>query len=68
MSKMTVVIDDKLLDEAMRVSGAKTKKQAIATGLEELIRRKYLEDLRQELGTFELALSSGDLEKLRHEQ
>ena len=68
MAKTTVVIDDKLLDEAMRVSGAKTKKQAITTGLKELIRRKNLEALRQELGTFDLAISSEDLEKLRNEQ
>ena len=68
MAKTTVVIDDKLLDEAMRVSGAKTKKQAITTGLKELIRRKNLEALRQELGTFDLAISVEDLEKLRNEQ
>jgi len=68
MSKTTVVIDDKLLQEAMRVSGAKTKRQAITTGLEELIRRKNLEALRQELGTFDFALSVDDLEKLRNEQ
>jgi len=68
MAKTTVVIDDKLLDEAMRVSGAKTKKQAITIGLQELIRRKNLEALRQELGTFDLALSLDELEKLRNEQ
>ena len=68
MAKTTVIIDDKLLDEAMRVSGAKTKKQAITTGLKELIRRKNLEALRQELGTFDLAISLDELEKLRNEQ
>ena len=68
MAKTTVVVDDALLDEAMRVSGAKTKKQAITTGLKELIRRKNLEALRQELGTFDLGLSSEELEKLRSER
>ena len=68
MAKTTVIIDDKLLDEAMRVSGAKTKKQVITTGLQELIRRKNLEALRQELGTFDLAISLEDLEKLRNGQ
>jgi Arc/MetJ family transcription regulator len=68
MAKTTVIIDDKLLEEAMRVSGAKTKKQAITTGLKELIRRKNLEALRQELGTFDLDLSLEELEKLRNEQ
>jgi len=67
MAKTTVIIEDGLLDEAMQVSGAKTKKEVITTGLKELIRRKNLEALRQELGTFDLALSLEELEKLRNE-
>ena len=67
MAKTTVVIDDELLAEAMRVTSSKTKKQAITTGLKELIRRKNLEALRQEAGTFDLALSLEELEKLRNE-
>ncbi len=68
MAKTTVIIEDELLDEAMKVSGAKTKKEVINTGLKELVRRKNLEALRQELGTFDLALSLEDLEKLRNGQ
>ena len=68
MAKTTVVIEDELLEEAMKVIGAKTKRQAITTGLKELIRRKNLEALRQELGTFDLALSLEELRKLRNEQ
>ncbi len=67
MAKTTVVIDDELLEEAMRVTSAKTKKQVISAGLKELIRRKNLEALRQEAGTFDLALSLEELEKLRNE-
>jgi Arc/MetJ family transcription regulator len=67
MAKTTVVIDDELLNEAMKASGAKTKKQVITTGLQELIRKKNLEAFRQELGTFDLALSLEELEKLRDE-
>ncbi len=68
MAKTTVIIEDKLLDEAMKVSGAKTKKEVINTGLKELVRLKNLEALRQELGTFDLALSLEELEKLRSGQ
>jgi Arc/MetJ family transcription regulator len=67
MAKTTVIIDDELLDEAMRASGAKSKKEAITTGLQELIRKKNLEAFRRELGTFDLALSLEELEKLRDE-
>lgn len=68
MAKTTVVIDDELLKEAMKVTGAKTKKQAISAGLKELVRRRNLEGLRQEAGTYDLALSSEELERLRNEQ
>ncbi len=68
MAKTTVVIDDELLEEALKASGAKTKKEVIAAGLRELVRRENLEALRRELGTFDLALSSQELEKLRDER
>lgn len=67
MAKTTVVIDDGLLDKAVEASGARTKRQAITTALKELIRRKNLEALRQEAGTYDLALSPEELEKLRDE-
>ena len=67
MAKTTVIIDDELLDKAMKVTGAKTKTQVIAAGLKELIHKRSLEAFRQELGTFDLALSLEELQKLRNE-
>lgn len=67
MAKTTVIIDDELLDEAMKVTGARTKRQVITAGLKELIHKKNLEAFRQELGTFDLGLSLEELEKLRDE-
>jgi len=67
MAKTAVIIDDELLDEAMKVSGARTKRLVIAAGLKELIHKKNLEAFRQELGTFDLALSLEELQKLRNE-
>jgi len=67
MAKTTVIIDDELLAEAMKVTEAKTKKQVIAAGLKELIHKRNLEAFRQELGTFDLALSLEELQKLRNE-
>lgn len=55
------------LDEAIKVTGAKTKKQVIAAGLKGLIRKKNLEAFRRELGIFDLALAIEDLGKLRNE-
>ena len=67
MAKTTVIIDDELLDKAMKVTGARTKTQVIAAGLKELIHKRNLEAFRQELGTFDLALSLEELQKLRNE-
>lgn len=68
MAKTTIIIDDELLAEAMKVTGARTKRQVIAAGLKELIHKKNLEAFRRELGTFDLGLSPEELEKLRNEQ
>lgn len=64
--KTTVVIDEKLLDEAVRAIGAKSKREAIEAGLRELVKRTHREALRRELGTFDLDLTLEDLGRLRH--
>lgn len=65
MSKTTVVLDDKLLKEASKAVGAKTKKETIEAGLKELVRKKQREALLRELGTYDLDLTLKKLEKLR---
>lgn len=66
MGKTTVLIDEKLLRDAMESIGAKTKKQTIEAGLRQLIRRREREALRKELGTYELDLDLETLERLRN--
>lgn len=65
MGKTTGVIDERLLRDAMKAIGAKTKKQAIEAGLRELIHHKEREALRKELGTYDLDLDLETLERLR---
>lgn len=65
MSKTTVVINDELLQKAMQVTKAKTKKAVIEQGLEALIRNKGVELLREELGTYNICLSPQELESRR---
>lgn len=43
--RATLNIPDELIDEVQRLSGEKTKTQAIVTVMEEYIRRKKMEDL-----------------------
>lgn len=66
MGKTTVQIDEHLLEEAMKATGAKTKKQAIEAGLRSLVRNKNREALRKELGTFDLDLTLNELERMRN--
>jgi len=66
--KTTIVINEELLREAMKVAGVKTKRETIEVGLRELVRRRNLEALKEELGTFDLDLSLEELERLRSEE
>lgn len=43
--RATLNIPDELICEVQRLSGEKTKTQAIVTALEEYVRRKKMEDL-----------------------
>jgi Arc/MetJ family transcription regulator len=63
--KTTVDIPDKELQEVMRLTGAKTKREAVVTAIAEFNRRKRLEKLADQLGTFEDVMSVNDLLKLR---
>jgi Arc/MetJ family transcription regulator len=68
MSKTTVVIDDELMEKALKATGAKTKKQAIEEGLRELIRKRQMEEFKRDLGTFELSLTLKELKRLRSDR
>ena len=67
MTRRTVVIDDKLLDEARQALGTGSIRATIETGLREAIRKQRLEELRQSLGMLDLDLTAKDLERLRDE-
>jgi hypothetical protein len=54
--RSTLDLPADLLEEAMRVSGARTKSMTIVMGLQELIHRKRMEELRALGGKLELDL------------
>lgn len=68
MHKTTVEIDETLLSRAMEISGAKTKKKVIEIGLKELIKSINRDQLKKELGTYDIDLSLKDLEKMRKDE
>ena len=60
--RTNIVIDDDLMEEAMKVSRIKTKKEAVREGLKLLIQRKKQEHIRDLRGKLEW---KGDLEQMR---
>ncbi|MCD6319945.1 MAG: type II toxin-antitoxin system VapB family antitoxin [Candidatus Desulfofervidaceae bacterium] len=68
MKRTTIVINEELLEEAIKVTGARSKREAIEKGLRLLVRWHNKEALRKELGTFEIDLTLEELERLRDAQ
>jgi Arc/MetJ family transcription regulator len=65
--KTTVDIPQEALQEAMRLTGAKTKREAVVIAIEEFNRRRRLARLGEELGSFEGFPSRQELDRLRLE-
>ena len=60
--RTNIVIDDQLMAEALRVSGLKTKREAVEAGLKALIRLRQQEDIRRYRGKLTW---DGDLKAMR---
>jgi Arc/MetJ family transcription regulator len=65
MPRMMVQLDDKLLAEAKRVTGARTKRAAIETALEELVRRRKAAELAKLAGKVPIRLTQRALRAMR---
>ena len=63
--RTNIVIDPKLIGEAMRLSGATTKRQAVEDSLRLLIQVKRQENIRAARGKLKW---KGDLEAMRRDR
>jgi Arc/MetJ family transcription regulator len=63
--KTTLDIPSDLLNEAVRVSGARTKREAVLRALEEMNRRARMARLMARLGNSETFMDAGELARLR---
>ena len=63
--KTTVDIPSKDLEEVMRWTGARTKRDAVVTAITDFNRRRRLEKLADQLGTFEDVMGVEELLRLR---
>jgi Arc/MetJ family transcription regulator len=66
--KTTIDIPEKELREAMRHTGAKTKKQAVVTAIADFNRRKRVEKLVAKFGTFENVMTQEELRRMREDE
>jgi len=60
--RTNIVIDDKLMEEAIKLTGATTKKEAVELGLKTLIRLKKQDKIRAYRGKLKW---EGNLDKMR---
>jgi Arc/MetJ family transcription regulator len=64
--KTLIDINEDVLKKAMELSEAGTKKEVIALALEELIRSKLRENLKQSAGSGTIETRLSDLKRIRH--
>ena len=62
--RTNIVIDDDLLDRAMRATGAKTKREVVELGLAALVRLKEQEEIRGLRGKLRW---TGNLDEMRRD-
>ncbi|MBX9917045.1 MAG: type II toxin-antitoxin system VapB family antitoxin [Nitrosomonas sp.] len=60
--RTNIVIDDELMNEVIKLTGAKTKKEAVELGLLTLIRIKKQEEIKQHRGKLKW---DGNLDDMR---
>ncbi|MEO7932671.1 MAG: type II toxin-antitoxin system VapB family antitoxin [Chthoniobacterales bacterium] len=62
--KTTIDIPESDLSDAMRLTGAKTKRDAIVTAVQDFNRRKKMAELVKYFGTFESLMTNDEIEAL----
>jgi Arc/MetJ family transcription regulator len=65
--KTTVDIPDDVLQETMRHTGAKTKREAVVIALAEFNRRRRLRSLTERFGTLNGFMTQEGLQRMREE-
>jgi Arc/MetJ family transcription regulator len=63
--RTNIVIDDKLMRDALRVTGLKTKREAVEQALRALVNLKKQEEIRKFRGKLEW---QGDLDAMRSDR
>lgn len=65
MTRMTITVDEDLVEETRQVLKVKTKAEAIRRSLEEVLRRRKLDQVLSHAGRVEIDLDDEKLQRLR---
>jgi len=68
MVRMTVTVDERLLSEVKRLSGARTKRAAIEAALEQYVRRLRQKRIAEYAGKVNMTLTQEELRRWREER
>jgi Arc/MetJ family transcription regulator len=68
MARVTVEIDDELLERALALSEGRTKNEVIDEALHEYVRHRAIQHLRSKLGNFDLGLTYEELRRMREDE
>ena len=63
--RTNIVIDDSLMEETLRATGLKTKREAVELGLRTLLRLRQQEEIRKFRGKLQW---EGDLDQMRNDR
>jgi len=66
MARLSITVDEKLVEEARRLADAKTKRAAIEQALREFVQRRRLARLAELMGSDLLDMDLDDLKRWRH--
>lgn len=68
MKRTTISVDPELINEAIAITGASSRSEAIEWALQEMIRRRKLAKLAEMAGQVELSLTQDELSAWREER
>ena len=68
MTRMTVTLDPKLLEQAREALGVPTKSETIRIALTEILRKRQLAQVLDHCGQIDLELDQESLQRLRVER
>ncbi len=65
MARMTLTVDERLLETARQLCGVKTKRETVEIALRELVQRLRRREMATHAGKVELGLTQAGLRRLR---